>query len=78
MTQSSIGLPALPGWMCGRSSIRVGQGIIKLLMRNDEPTDGCTDMCKALCPLFIERRGIINMKQLQSTSTDVPTLMAVR
>jgi len=46
--------------MCGPSLRKVGQGVLKLLIGNEKVTDGQTDICKAICPLFFEE-GI--MKQ---------------
>ena len=39
----SIGLFCYPGWMCGPSLRKVGQGILELLMGNEKVTDGRTD-----------------------------------
>jgi len=42
------------GQMCGPSLRKVGQSILELLIGNEKVTDGQTDMCKAICPLFFE------------------------
>ena len=49
-----IGFLCCPGWMCGPSLRKVGQGVLELLIGNEKITDGLTDMCKAICTLFFE------------------------
>jgi len=39
---------------CGPSLRKVGQGILELLIANEKVTDGQTNMCKAIGPLFFE------------------------
>ena len=40
----------------GQSMKKVGQGVLELLIGNEKVTDGQTDICKAICPLFFEVR----------------------
>jgi len=43
VTQKSLGFLCYPGWMCGASLKKVGQGVLQLLIGNDNITDGQTD-----------------------------------
>ena len=51
-----FGFLCYPGLMCGLSLRKVGRSVVELLIEKvtDRPTDWQTDMCKAICPLFIE------------------------
>ena len=42
VTPKSLGFLCYTGWMCGPSLRKVGQGFLKLLIRNEKVTDGRT------------------------------------
>jgi len=52
LTPVSIGCLCYPGRTCVQSLRKVGHGVLELLIGNEKVTDGQTDMCKAICPLF--------------------------
>jgi len=54
VTTKSIGFICYPGFMCGSSLKKVGQGVLELLIGNEKVTDGRTDTCNAICTLFFE------------------------
>jgi len=43
VTQVLIAFFCCPGWICGTSLRKVGQGVLELLIRNEKFTDGQTD-----------------------------------
>ena len=51
VTPVSIGFLCYPGWICGTSLRKVGQGVLELLIENKKvsQTDRATNLCKAIC-----------------------------